>query len=1278
VLLPLLLLGLLVPAARADKCGGVLKAGWNGYPCCYCSGAYPCDSTCYWAYSYNWDYGGNCTWYAWQRRYNEGDPLPDHSWGNAKDWASSAINDGYTVVDYPQVGAVAVRVYGTWGHVAYVLSYDGSTVTVREQNCCYTSGTRNQTYSRSFFQYYILGSGSEVDGATFVSEGPPYDGDHLDCGESFTKTWTLRNSGTSTWTTDGSFRWKFDGGDQMGAPAYVTPSSAVAPGSTYTFSVPMVAPSTPGTYRGYWQMSHNGTDFGDRCWVEIVADPVNVDDATYVSEGPPYDGATLTCGETFTKTWTLQNSGTTTWTTDGSYRWKFDGGDQMSAPDYVLPDVSVAPGSNHTFAVTMTVPSTPGSYTGYWQMSHNGTDFGDRCWVQINAVAPEVDDAAFVSDGPPYDGDHLVVGESFTKTWTLQNTGTTTWTTDGSYQWKFDGGDQMSAPGYVLPDVSVAPGDEITFSVPMTVPSSPGSYTGYWQMSHNGTDFGDRCWVQIVADPAPVDDAAYVSESPPYDGAHLTVGEPFSKSWTLQNTGTTTWTTDGSYQWKFDGGDQMGGPAYVLPAAPVAPGEQATFTVDLVTPSTPGSYTGYWQLSHDGVDFGDRCWVQIVADEAAQPADRFDFPLGTASDAGGFHVHRGEDFLDPIYYHSYDGQHHWHPALDWIADWSGDPISDTTDPATLESLYRTYFTYTGETSGPWALSGDDLIDFYRIECYRQGPEAGNIIDTGTDLYPRVETNYGYGQPVYAVANGLVTAAGNYGTGWGNIVLIEHQAPAGQTFAVTGTSVVWTQYAHLQALNVVAGAAVSAGDLIGWIGDADGHYNATTGAFQRKEGSHLHFEIRQADLPADSWNVTDRDVTLANYTEPVTFICANRADDAQYDTWQTAFTASLNQTTTVELLRSGDQDWSWIELPTLITGSLVISLEDVPGHSDFAFDVYEDAAGAPGALIGSSSEQADGSERFELADTSPYDALFVLLQSVSGCGDATFGNAFTPTGASGPPSDGIHVLPLSAINAGGTGNAPAEKREDGTLALVDSLGPPAISRGSGAQPPPYLEDASLRLYSDLLPAALDTLAPSAPGAPVTSSPTSNPLPTWIWSPAEDEPTGSGIAMYIFYWSPVEGGEDYSATTTSTSYTHTSPLDPGVWFAKVVALDAEGNRSADSPAGSVEILNPTATPTITPSPTTPPSSTPGPTSTPSPAPSPALSPTPCPGGPGDLDGDGRITTSDALTCFQIALGSHIPTPCEEQCADADNDGQITTADALCIFLEALGVTNDCFPA
>ncbi len=105
--------------------------------------------------------------------------------------------------------------------------------------------------------------------------------------------------------------------------------------------------------------------------------------------------------------------------------------------------------------------------------------------------------------------------------------------------------------------------------------------------------------------------------------------------------------------------------------------------------------------------------------------------------------------------------------------------------------------------------------------------------------------------------------------------------------------------------------------------------------------------------------------------------------------------------------------------------------------------------------------------------------------------------------------------------------------------------------------------------------------------------------------------------------------------------------------------------------------TSTPLPTWTPTPLPTTTPTQAPTPTPTATMVPSPTPCPGFRGDVDDDGRITTSDALLAFQIALALYQPTPCEEFRADADLDGRVITSDALCVFQEALGVPNPCFP-
>jgi len=69
-------------------------------------------------------------------------------------------------------------------------------------------------------------------------------------GTQFMKTWRLKNIGSCVWTT--SYRIALFSGEQMGAPSSIQLPLNVAPGQTVDISLPMTAPSVPGSYRGDW------------------------------------------------------------------------------------------------------------------------------------------------------------------------------------------------------------------------------------------------------------------------------------------------------------------------------------------------------------------------------------------------------------------------------------------------------------------------------------------------------------------------------------------------------------------------------------------------------------------------------------------------------------------------------------------------------------------------------------------------------------------------------------------------------------------------------------------------------------------------------------------------------------------------------------------------------------------------------------------------------------------------------------------------------------------
>ena len=104
--------------------------------------------------------------------------------------------------------------------------------------------------------------------ATYAGDVTVPDDTEMSPGESFVKTWRVRNSGTCTW--EAGTELVFSSGERMGGPNSV-PAGAVAPGATIDVSVNLTAPNEPGTYRGNWQMQDpDGTRFGSIIYVQIV------------------------------------------------------------------------------------------------------------------------------------------------------------------------------------------------------------------------------------------------------------------------------------------------------------------------------------------------------------------------------------------------------------------------------------------------------------------------------------------------------------------------------------------------------------------------------------------------------------------------------------------------------------------------------------------------------------------------------------------------------------------------------------------------------------------------------------------------------------------------------------------------------------------------------------------------------------------------------------------------------------------------------------------------
>lgn len=105
------------------------------------------------------------------------------------------------------------------------------------------------------------------DDSVFVGDVTIPDNTVMAPGQTFTKTWSLKNVGTCDWST--SYKVAFLNGTSMGGVATAIPT--VTKGHADNISINLVAPITKGTYTGYFILQNaNGQPFGASFYVTII------------------------------------------------------------------------------------------------------------------------------------------------------------------------------------------------------------------------------------------------------------------------------------------------------------------------------------------------------------------------------------------------------------------------------------------------------------------------------------------------------------------------------------------------------------------------------------------------------------------------------------------------------------------------------------------------------------------------------------------------------------------------------------------------------------------------------------------------------------------------------------------------------------------------------------------------------------------------------------------------------------------------------------------------
>lgn len=117
---------------------------------------------------------------------------------------------------------------------------------------------------------------SAADVAHFVSENYP-DGTNVALGATFTKTWTLQNAGTTTWSTTYSFAMTggaYPLGEPQGYPSVINLPHEVKPGETVEFSANITAPKTDTVFELHYRLKNANGQFisgdGNDVWLKVT------------------------------------------------------------------------------------------------------------------------------------------------------------------------------------------------------------------------------------------------------------------------------------------------------------------------------------------------------------------------------------------------------------------------------------------------------------------------------------------------------------------------------------------------------------------------------------------------------------------------------------------------------------------------------------------------------------------------------------------------------------------------------------------------------------------------------------------------------------------------------------------------------------------------------------------------------------------------------------------------------------------------------------------------
>lgn len=406
---------------------------------------------------------------------------------------------------------------------------------------------------------------SICDAAQFVADVTIPDGTTFKAGDAFEKIWRLKNIGTCTWSTDYSL--VFVSGDKLGAPDSVKLPKSVAPGQTVDVKVNMSAPSSAGTYRGYWKLRNTsaklfgiGYNADKSFWVEIKVGTS--------STGTGYDF--------------VANAPSAVWAS-GAGTLAFPGANN-DAKGFGLKLDSPKLENGTTDSVPGLLMTPQNVTNGFIQAQYPAirVEQGDRFQATIGCEYGAT--ACYVNFRLEYQ-----IGSG-----APQNL----W----SFNEKYEGQVYRANLG-----LDALAGKDVKFILRVNAVGSASGDRALWGAPRIVRGGG------TVITPVPTtptktptataigacsDRATFVADVTVPDGTSYAPNASFTKTWRIRNSGTCTWST--SYKAIYQSGEKFGSTETVNLSKSVAPNQTIDISVNMTAPTTNGTHRGYWILKNAG------------------------------------------------------------------------------------------------------------------------------------------------------------------------------------------------------------------------------------------------------------------------------------------------------------------------------------------------------------------------------------------------------------------------------------------------------------------------------------------------------------------------------------------------------------------------------------------------------------------------------------------------------------------------------------------------------